>query len=142
PGAPTWTHCADVKPRKSDEPMSPTSFPRSAMPTHSYGIPIGGRKCMIVSAISAHESREPPGVAWSFPNGSMSTRQTFHRAGHSSRQFSLPFSIEDLPLCPHRSHWYDADMPSIPVVVAPMVPHFSQKASNGIHPGGYGCPVR
>src|SRR5207245_1378855 len=60
-GSPTSTHCAGEKPRKSDEPISPRSFPRSAMPTHSYGMPIGGRKCMIVSAISAQESREPPG---------------------------------------------------------------------------------
>src|SRR5207249_4267079 len=41
--------------------MSPRSLPRSEMPTHSYGMPIGGRKCMITSAISLHESRAAGG---------------------------------------------------------------------------------
>ena len=116
--------------------MSPRSLPRSEIPTHSYGMPIGARKCMIDSAISLQESREPPGVAWSLPKGSISTRYTFHSAGHSSRQFSLPFSIDDVPTWPQRSHRYEAVMPSIAVVFAPIVLHCSQKASKGIHPGG------
>src|SRR5439155_21641309 len=107
-----------------------------SFPTRRSSDLIGARKCMIDSAISLQESREPPGVAWSLPKGSISTRYTFHRAGHSSRQFSLPFSIDDVPTWPHRSHRYEAVIPSIAVVFAPMVLHCSQKASKGIHPGG------
>src|SRR6266446_5153468 len=141
-GSPTSTHCAGENPRKSEEPMSPRSLPRSAIPTHSYGMPMGGRKCITVSAISLQESRDPPGVAWSLPNGSMSTRYTFQSAGHSSRQLSLPFSIEDEPSWPQRSHRYVAVVPEIARVVAPIVLQFSQNASNGIHPSGYGWRAR
>src|SRR6267143_630590 len=59
-GSATSTHWTGEKPRKSDDPMSPRSLPWSEIPTHSYGMPIGARKCMIDSAISLHESREPP----------------------------------------------------------------------------------
>src|SRR5205823_1694022 len=72
----------------------------------------------------------------------MSTRYTFHNAGHSSRQFSLPFSIEEEPEWPHRSHRYFAVVPSIEIVFAPIVWHSSQKASKGIHPEGYGWRAR
>src|SRR3972149_5582977 len=137
-GSPTSSHWAGLNPRKSEEPMSPRSFPRSAIPTHSYGMPIGARVLRRVSMISLHESREPPGVAWSFPNGSMSTRYTFHRDAHSRRQLSFPFVTDDVPSWPHFSHLYRARVPSIPTVFAPIFPHASQKASKGIHPCGYG----
>src|SRR3990172_11645820 len=105
-------------------------------------MPMGARVRRRASQTSLHESREPPGVAWSFPNGSMSTLYTFQSAAHSSRQFSLPFSIDERPLAPHFGHSYTADPPSRASVFAPIFPQDSQKASKGSQPLGYGWRAR
>src|SRR3990170_4394730 len=92
-----------------------------------------------VRANSLHESRDPPGVAWSFPNGSTSTLRTFHRAGPSSRQFSLPRSIGLSPR-PPQSHSYVTEVRSFTRIARalPTRLHRRHSGSNGIHPGGYG----
>ena len=117
--------------------MSPRSTPFSAYPTHSYGIPNGGSIPRIIFATSLQESRDPPGVAWSFPNGSTSTSRTFHRAGHSRRQFSFPFSIGLSPRSP-QSHSYATDVRlfTFTAFAFPIRRHFKQRGSNGSQPGG------
>src|SRR2546428_11700466 len=87
-------------PLKSEESMSPRSTPFSAYPTHSYGIPNGGSIPRITLATSLHESREPPGVARSLPNGSSSTLRYFQLAGHSHLQLLFPFLISVSPRPP------------------------------------------
>src|SRR3972149_4052520 len=92
-----------------------------------------------VRANSLHESRDPPGVAWSFPNGSTSTLRTFHRAGPSSRPFRLPPSL-GLPPRPPQSHSYATEVRSFTLIARalPTRLHRRHSGSNGIHPGGYG----
>src|SRR3989475_2759448 len=130
-------------PLKSEESMSPRSTPFSAYPTHSYGIPNGGSIFRRTRAASLHESLDPPGVAWSLPKGSMSTFRTFHRAGHSSRQFSFPFSIGLSPL-PPQSHSYLTDVRSFTMRARalPIRLHWRHSGSNGSQPGGYGWRAR
>ena len=123
--------------------MSPRSTPFSAYPTHSYGMPNGGSKSSRTRAASLHESLDPPGVAWSFPNGSMSTLRTFQSAGHSSRQFSFPFSIGLSPVPPH-SHAYVTDVRSFTRIARAFPIRLQERhsGSNGIHPSGYGWRSR
>src|SRR5206468_6841645 len=141
--SPTASQSPGQNPLKSDEAMSPRSTPFSAYPTHSYAIPNGGSIPRRTRAASLHESRDPPGVAWSLPNGSMSTRRTFQRAGHSSLQFSLPFSIGLSPR-PPQSHSYVTDVRSFTrsARALPMRLHVRHSGSNGGQPGGYGWRAR
>src|SRR3989442_9963073 len=141
--SPTASQSPGKTPLKSEESMSPRSTPFSAYPTHSYAIPNGGSIPRRARAASLQESREPPGVAWSFPNGSTSTVRTFHRAGHSSRQFSFPFSIGLSPFPPH-SHSYVTDVRSFTRIARalPTRLHVRHRGSNGSQPGGYGCRGR
>src|SRR5437867_8427449 len=91
--SPTESQSPGQNPLKSEESMSPRSTPFSAYPTHSYGMPNGGSKASRTRAASLHEYLDPPGVAWSFPNGSMSTLSTFNSAGQLGRQISFSLSF-------------------------------------------------